>query len=74
MPETPLDTSTWPRARRAARDLRIALAGLGLDENVIRGIVPRGDLSDGEHVRLGTWPVEAIEKLLARLRAGAGVS
>lgn len=60
-------TSQWRRAQTTVRGLRDELRAIGIPEDAVRRILPMGDIGDGEHVRLGTWPVDAAERLLAAL-------
>ncbi|NUP52324.1 MAG: hypothetical protein HOW97_34135 [Catenulispora sp.] len=64
---TEYDTGNWPQARATALLLRNDLAELGIPAEVVRQILPLGDIGGGEHIRMGTWPVDAARLLLARL-------
>ena len=62
-----LDPMTWPRARVTARQLREALAARGIPADILRQIVPVGDMQGRQYVRLGTWSVGDADRLLAAL-------
>lgn len=49
-------TRVKPRdARDIAVQLRAGLAALGIPDCDLRLIIPCYDITDGQHVRLGTW-------------------
>lgn len=59
----------WTRAQTTVRLLRDELRSIGIPEDVVRRILPQGDVGEGEHVRFGAWPVDAADRLLAALSA-----